>query len=164
VEDWLARSKAEFEDYVVRGDPEVREIFEDHYDADVALEPESPSALYKRALLAAVVGEMRRVAEAAGARLLVVVIPARQDVCESFDLGWIDPERWPGWRRDALSGAMEEAALAAGAPCVNLFEPFRSGGSCALYLHGGDSHWNERGQALASEIVAERIRREAWLE
>jgi hypothetical protein len=164
VEEWLTRSKAEYEDYVVRGDNEVREIFEDHYDADVALEPDSPSALYKRALLAAVVGEMRRVAEASGARFLVVVIPARQDVCESFDLGWIDPERWSAWRRDALSGAMAEAALGAGAPCVELFEPFRAGGGCELYLHGGDSHWNERGQALAAELVAERIRREAWLE
>ncbi len=164
VLEWLEQCRAEYEECVVRGELEVREVFDDHYDADASLEPDSPSARYKLALLGAVVGEMHRAAEAAGSALLVVVLPSRLDVCGSLDLGWIDPVRWPAWERGRLASAIETLVRERGLPCVSLLEAFRAGGDCGLYFRGGDYHWNDRGQALAARLVAERIRGERWLE
>jgi hypothetical protein len=41
---------------------------------------------------------------------------------------------------------------------VNLFDSFAGSDCNDLYFHHGNNHWNERGQALAAKIVAERIR------
>ena len=142
----------------------MRELFEDHYDADVSLQPECASARYKLALCAAVAREMRTVADAAGTKLLFLVVPSRLDVCEGFDLGWIDPQRWPDWERGRLPAAIAAVVRATGVAYLDLYQAFRAGGACELFFRGGDSHWNEQGQALAARLAAGRIRGEAWLE
>jgi lysophospholipase L1-like esterase len=130
------------------------EAFEDHYDLDLALEPGSPSAAYKARMMRALLAEAARFATARAVPLVVVVIPAAEDVAPGA--GYLslagarhDPER--------LARGVVEAADAAGLPVIDLSPAFRANEPAQLYLPG-DFHWNPRGQALAARVVAERIR------
>jgi hypothetical protein len=94
--------------------------------------------------------------------LVFVFIPSAFDVCD----GWedrVDPVAFPGYRREALTDALAEAALRQGLRYVDLFPIFRAAGADSLYLRG-DEHWNAAGQDLAAErtaglVLAERLLR-----
>ena len=139
----------------------VTNLFRDHYDADVSAAPRSNSAAYKRDLMAAVLAEMGRVARARSVPLLLVAVPAASDVSEA-DPHRVDASRFPEYRPQALTDALAERARACGLPIVNLFDPFRSRRDATLY-HPIDGHWNTDAQALAADLVADRIDAEGLL-
>jgi len=126
----------------------------DHPDADVRLEPDSASARHKIRLMSAVLEAMRDAARARGVPLLFVVVPSAPDVCARYDRDVADARQWPHYRPENLTEPLERICGALGAPCVGLFAPFRARGADALYFHGGDTHWNSDGQALAAELAA----------
>jgi len=139
----------------------VTNLFRDHYDADVSVLPRSSSAAYKRDLMAAVLAELGRVARARSMPLLLVAVPAGSDVSEA-DPHRVDASRFPEYRPQALTEALEEGARAAGLPIVSLFDPFRARRDTPLY-YPADGHWNPSAQALAADLVADRIDREGLL-
>jgi hypothetical protein len=47
---------------------------------------------------------------------------------------------------------------------ISLFAPFQAADPCRLFFRGGDTHWNEAGQALAARLVAERLEGEGFFE
>ncbi len=60
------RAQREYANAVERRDPVVRNLFDDQYDADLSLTPQARSALHKRRLMEAVLGEIASLAEQAG--------------------------------------------------------------------------------------------------
>jgi len=133
----------------------VTNLFRDHYDADVSVRPRSESAAYKRRLMAAVLAEAGRRAAARSVPLLLVAIPAGSDVVANHPHR-VDAARFPEYRPDALTGAIEEIAARAGLPLVNLFGPFYERRDRGLF-YPIDGHWNASAQALAARLAAERI-------
>ena len=166
----LAWALRECEDeYAARASGRVANLFVDHYDADVALRPESESARYKRALLRALVARMREEAARARAPLLLLAIPDYRDLCAAPPTGTAGdgcPHRaeargYPGYRPSALTDGLAEIARAEGVPLLDLFGAFE--GRPAALFHARDGHWNAEGQALAARLTAARIAEGGWL-
>jgi len=149
----MEQCEREFQDFE-RSDLVGSEAFEDHYDLDLALEPDGPAAVYKAKMMRALLAEAARFATARALPLVVLVIPAVEDVAP--EAGYLPLAGAP---RDPalLSRGVVEAARAVGLPVVDLWQVFRESEPAELYLPG-DFHWNPRGQALAARVVAERIR------
>jgi lysophospholipase L1-like esterase len=150
----LRECRQEYDD-ALRRPGRVTNLFRDHYDADLAVWPRSDSARYKRRLLAEVLAEAGRRAEARSAPLLLVAIPAGSDVVPGHPHR-IDATRFPEYRPQALTDAIEEMAAAARLPLVNLFDPFHEQRDRDLF-YPIDGHWNAAAQALSAGLVAEKI-------
>lgn len=159
MESFLARSGAEYREYVIEGDDVVRELLSDPYNADVSLTPGSDSARYKIAMMDAVLAEMKRLTEHPRIPLGLILIPHPIDV-DRHESAEVNRARHPTYEPSGLTDILERIAKRHAIPCVNLFAPFRERGGRALYFRGADDHWNDLGQdvaaALASEFVTSR--------
>jgi len=150
----LEHRRAEYENYVVNGDNNVREFFDDDYDADVSFEPDSASARYRVRLMGLVLERIHRAVQQSGAGLLFLIIPDKCDAgntCKESD----QRRRYPGYRPSGLTDTLESIVRAEGVAHVNLFDAFR-GGDATLY-HPIDGHWNAAGQLLAARLTADAI-------
>ena len=151
----LARTTAEYEEYVVQGDPKVTALLADPYDADVSMRPGSDSARYKVALMDAVLGHIQQTAATASVPLFVVIVPSPFDLCPDYDSGHVNRERHPQYRPRALTDALAAILEKRNIPGLDLWLPFSARPDTnALYFHGGDDHWNDAGQNLAAEHAA----------
>ena len=163
IERWLKERRREYADGVLDGDDEVRDLFGDTWDADIALEPGSDSAIYKTGLMDRMLGRIAAVSRGNGIPLLLVIVPAPIDACPDWGYAQVDSETYPDYRRRALTNALQSIAEKRHISRVNLFEPFYERGA-ALYLRGADDHWNDEGQALAAKIVADYLAGSGLLE
>lgn len=153
----LEQNLREYEEYVTHGDPVVRELMSDPYNADVSLLPDSASARYKVALMDRIVEAILERTRTHQVPLLLVLIPHPVDVAGSHDTVEVDPERYPDYEPRAAITALERSARRLGIPFVDLFDPFEAHGAAALYFRSNDDHWNDRGQDVAASIVAETL-------
>ncbi len=161
-EAWINRAYdqhlQEYEDFVVRGDNTVGKFSVDPYSTDIAAEPDSPSSQYKIRMMDRIVARIAGEAGDAGIPLLAVAIPHPMDLMDGDHAsGRIDRAAFPGYQPTQLTDTAGAIFEGHDIPYVNLYAPFAAADAGALYLGGGDDHWNEAGQALAAEIVAERI-------
>lgn len=158
VEDWYAKGLEAWARYAAP-DPFVpTDLTTDHYDADVALEPDSPRARAKLALLGAVAARASELARERGVALTFMVIPSAIDVESAYDGGRVDAAAHPQYRPDNLSRLATQQLAATGRAVVNLYPVFKEAGG-ELYLRGGNDHWSARGQALAARAVAPSVGR-----
>lgn len=164
IDESLESLSKEYAEHVVRGSNEVRSLFGDPYDADVALLPKSESSRYKRQLMTGVLERIQRTADSNQVGLLLLIIPSPIDLCESHDLGRVDRARYPEYRRTELTGFLERTAADLGIDALDLFEPFQQRGGCRLYFGGNDNHWNDEGQRVAADVVMEHLSEHSeWL-
>jgi lysophospholipase L1-like esterase len=153
---WLRESRVEYEDYIINGDNSVHNLLEDHYDADVSLDPNSESARYKRLLMDRVIEKMQKVTAARSIPMILVIIPAPFDIVDNYAVT-VDTHKYPEYRRSGLTDIIEQIALQHRLPYVNLFTPFREHGAGSLYYVEDNDHWNPEGQKLAAGLVADYI-------
>ena len=151
----LAEAEREYKSFVLDHDDVVTNTHVDYYSADVSMAPGSASARYKVALMQAVLRRIRDVAARSGVPLAFLFIPHPADVSESNDWGMGDRRRFPGYDGRNQIAPLEAAATSLGVPFLSLYNLYRSHGAGALYLHGGDDHWNAAGQRLAATAMAE---------
>lgn len=163
MEKWLRESRAEYEEYIVKGNNSVRNLFEDHYDADVSLTPNSESSKYKRILMDRVIGKMRQITAARSIPLMLVIIPSPFDVVDHYIVS-VDTRIYPEYRRSELSDIIEGIARKYQLPYVNLFSPFKEHGAGSLYYVVDNDHWNTEGQQLAARLVADYIEQQHLLD
>ena len=164
VEVILAQNWREYRNAVLDRDPVVRNLFSDGYDADLSLDPGSPSAQFKRDLMKAVLGEIGQIAERARVPLLVVVVPSPVDIREDHFSLSVDPLRFPEYDRAALTRAVVTPARELGLPVLDLYGPMRQADDPGhLFYRAGNDHWNEHGQALGARLTADRIQQLGWL-
>jgi lysophospholipase L1-like esterase len=154
--------RREYDEVVVRSNPEISDLVKDHYDADLSFFPESDAAGYKRALMEAVLRELRAASLRGGVPVLVLVVPSPIDICETCEIP-VDTKAYPAYDPRRLSREAATAAERAGLPVVDLYDAFRQAGADSLYYRQGDDHWNAAGQDLAARLVAERIASLGWL-
>jgi lysophospholipase L1-like esterase len=156
LEEWLLESREEYEEYIVKGDNSVRNLFEDHYDADVSLTPDSESSQYKRILMDRVIEKIQQITAARSVPLMLVIIPSPFDVVDHYVVS-VDAAKYPGYRRSELTDIIEGIARKHQLPYVNLFAPFREHGAGSLYYVVDNDHWNPEGQQLAASLVGDYI-------
>lgn len=159
--DWyLAAGTGEHSDLVLDGDLRVRTLFEDYYDADLAIHPEWESSAYKRRLMEPVLGRIRDACRRRRIPLVALVVPSAVDVVEGFEIR-VDPALHPTWSRTRLTGALAEILARLETPFLDLHGPFEAAGPERLFLGHGDFHWNAAGQDLAADLTAGLVRSRA---
>lgn len=156
----LAEAEREYKSFVLDHSDVVTNTHVDYYSADVSLAPASASARYKVALMQAVLRRIRDAAARSGVPLAFLFIPHPADVSESNDWGMSDRRRFPGYDGRNQIAPLEAAAESLGVPFLSLYDLYRAHGAGALYLHGGDDHWNAAGQRLAATAMAELLVRQ----
>jgi hypothetical protein len=158
VNDSLVLDQEEFRDYMAArpGVDDAENPFGDHYDADIALQPDSPSARYKIALMEKVLVRLRDSTVRAGTHLVLVILPSALDACAHYDF-LVNTARYPQYDRSRLSGLIEAMATRNDIAFLNLWQPFRAVDANRYYFHGGDDHWNDAGQAKAAQLLADLI-------
>lgn len=151
----LAIHLEEYESYIVRKDNTVGAFAVDPYSSDIAVLPESPSALYKIQLMSRIVERIKTIAAAHNTPIIIMIVPHPMDLLDGdHDSGWVDKLKYPNYSATRLSKLMEDIARSNKLTHINLFPFFRAANPQALYLKGGDDHWNSLGQKLAASIVA----------
>jgi GDSL-like Lipase/Acylhydrolase family len=161
--------QAEYRDFVSNRNLRVTAPLEDMLDADVLVEPESESALYKVHLIVRVLERTYEVAQARKVPILFLVIPHPLDIGNNFpgfrasDESVIDPAEFPAYRRSGVSDVLAQHLSARHIPFVDLFPVFREHRTEDLYLPFGDDHWTGAGQRLAAQTVAEYLASHALL-
>jgi hypothetical protein len=159
IRGYVRKAREEYEDFVVQGDNEVKNLFGDSYNADVSLAPDAPSARYSKAVMEQVLIRIEAVARAHGVPVLLLFIPSPADVC--------DGPRWAAWSRvasavssdyrpEALTDVLSDIAKRNAFEYIDLFGPFRDAGANSLFFPV-DHHWNAAGQELAAELAMRRI-------
>jgi hypothetical protein len=124
--------------------------FADHYDFDIAINPESESSRVKLKLMEAVVKELKVVALSKGVELVVVIQPSVIDLTENFKFSFKHLEKYSGYQRSNLTNGVETICLANRIHHINLFNTFLKNNPERLYFRGGDPHWNNLGQRIAA--------------
>ncbi len=155
---YLAALAAQSDEFFVRNDLEVVSLFEDVYDADVAITPLAPGVQMKLALMTEVVRAMVELAAARGVPLHFVVVPSAVDVCPGFGIQ-VDPGRFPGHAPGRLVSELVAAVARAGGRSTDLTKVFVEGGA-DLWVGGTDIHWNAAGQRSgAAQVCADLLQR-----
>ncbi len=149
---YLAALAAQYDEFFVRNDLEVVSLFEDVYDADVAIRPETPAVSAKLELMAAVLRSMVELAASRGVPLHFVIVPSAVDMCPGFGIQ-VDPDRFSGYSPDHLSGRLVEAVELAGGRLTDLSAQLRAEGG-EVWVGGTDIHWNAAGQRVGARSVA----------
>ncbi len=159
---YLAAESDEYAELVVEKNNRVRTLFEDYYDADVAIHPEWESAMFKRRLMEAVLARIRDDCSRRKVPLVVLVVPSAVDLVEGFEIH-VDPVLYPTWSPTRLTDALSEILGRLGVPFLDLSAPFRESRPERLFVGHGDFHWNAAGQELAATLTAGLIRaRNVW--
>lgn len=160
----LALNQMVFRGYVGDSSDEgyAADPFYDYYDADIALQPDSPSARYKIALMEKVLMKLRDTAAHAATELILTILPSPVDVCDHYDFP-VNMQQYPQYDRSRLSALVENMAVRNGISYLNLWHAFREEDANRYYFHGGDDHWNDAGQAKAAHLLADLIKRRQLL-
>jgi len=154
----LLRCRDEYESYVKNGNNEPEDPLNDHWDADISLQPDGASARYKKDLMVEMLRRVKDLAAKQGEPLVLMFIASPIDACDGYDGRQVDPTKYPAYERSTLTDAMAEAATRADVSYVNLFPIFRAQADPnKLYFHGSDDHWNDAGQELGAQEMAEYI-------
>jgi lysophospholipase L1-like esterase len=162
AEGWITRAYdqhlREYDEFIVQGDNTVGSFASDPYSTDIAVDPTSPSSQYKIRMMEQIIAQIADVARAADVPVLATVIPHPMDLLAGdHSSGRINPDTFPGYVPTSLSGTAAGIFSDLEIAHIDLYPAFAAQDANALYLKGGDDHWNAAGQALAAEILAERI-------
>jgi lysophospholipase L1-like esterase len=160
---WMLRAADEYRSAVTEHDHTVTNTHEDLYNADLSLTPNTEASRYKVRLMDGVLRRIGDIATRASVPLVFLFIPHPMDVADGYDTGRVDLPRFPDYRRNNLTDALEGIARGASFHYVNLFEPFRTHDAIKLYFHAGDDHWNEAGQRLAAETMNDYLKQQDLL-
>lgn len=76
IDEWLEDCRSEFESYVTDKNLEVVNLWEDHYDADISVQPESESSRFKIRLMERVLGLTSELLRSKQIPMVLLIIPS----------------------------------------------------------------------------------------
>jgi hypothetical protein len=155
IEGFLKQKQREYREATQPGQRILRTLL-DPYDIDISGTPESAQAVYQKRLMQGVLAQIRRTADDDGTRLLVLIIPSPTDVCDICEAGHVDSTEFPAYHRSALTDALLEIATEDRIEAFNLFRATWLRDVNQIYFRR-DPHWNDRGQALAAQLVGDYV-------
>lgn len=155
---YVARSvelrRAEYEDFVLLKDDEVKNLFGDGYDADISANADPDAALYKKRLMEQTILRIKQTVDARRIPLILLVIPCSIDVCPNYEVS-VDKKFFKQYDPTALTNAVQEIAIKHNIEYLNLYDAFRANDPCSLHFKYPDGHWNDRGQQLAASLMSQ---------
>lgn len=156
LKDLIKQSEIEFDVYRKKK-PRQASHFADHYDIDIAIDPESDSARTKIMLMEKVLLQANKLASTKQAIFLVVVQPSVFDLTiDRFSFGYKDLEKYEHYKQENLSKPFKQICEKHTLNCVHLVDFFLREGPDDLYRKN-DNHWNDMGQRISAEATAEKI-------
>jgi hypothetical protein len=157
VQSLMTMTRLEFQQYREGGSTRIA-LWRDHYDIDIAVEPDQESAKTKIRLMEAVLAEGREFAEERDVEFVVLIEPSIIDMTkDNFPIGYTNLELFPGYRRTNLVDAVEKICRDNDIPFVNLYPTFAANRPEDLYFKFGNDHWNDAGQELAADTMAKYL-------
>jgi hypothetical protein len=154
----VEEAEREYQSFVIDRSNIVSNTHIDFYGANLNLTPHSDSARYQAALMRQVIAMIDGVAEAADVPIVFMFIPHPFDVTDNYDEWRLDSDRYPNYDARNQIRILEEAARSIDARYLSLYEHFRSTDANGLYFHGGDDHWNGKGQEFAARLMSEWLK------
>ena len=130
--------------------------FSDHYDIDLALYPEDKSSRTKIKLMDVILANAKTVADSKHIEFMVVIQPSSRDLTACRQPNYLEFSKYAGYRRDNLTAAVDDICDKHDIPRVNLYDVFLQNNPDSLFIMM-DSHWNEKGQDIAAEKVADYV-------
>lgn len=132
--------------------------FSDHYDLDLALDPDKESSKTKIKLMEAVLKTANIVARSKGIKFLVLIQPSVIDLTKGNTvLNYEYLEKYPKYRRTNLTDAVKNICVENNIHYINLYEAFMRNDPENLFFRAGDNHWNDQGQDIAAKETASYI-------
>ena len=153
---WLEYQQRDYEDFVRRGNNVVSNLSNDYLDIDVSVKPDADAVRYKIALMRGVLAGIKQAAARTSTPLVLLIIPAADDVCQKCEGTRLETVSHPGYTRGRTATIVEELARDLSIPAVNLLLPFLSSTPDDLYFRK-DTHWNDGGQDEAATVVSRYI-------
>lgn len=138
--------------------------FDDHYDIDLATQPDSESAETKLKLLSALLGKAKAICAENNAQLMIMVQPAVFDLCQNHLFGPRDLARFGNYKQDTLCSSITKISTQKQIPTLNLYDDFLASQPEQLFFRINDDHWNDAGQALAARLAGDFISKGKLLE
>lgn len=148
------------EEYLIYKESKPRKLshFADHYDIDVALNPEQESSVAKIKLMNGVLKKASDFANEKGIKFVVLIQPSVIDsTTDNAILGYEYLKKYKGYQSTNLTGEVEKICLVNQINYINLFDVFLKEGADKLFFTGGNDHWSDQGQKIAAEQTARYI-------
>ena len=154
-------------EYSVYKESQPREFshFADHYDIDVAVDPDAESSKTKIGLMEAVLRRSKIISASKGVEFLVVIQPSLLDLTRHntvFNYEYLQ-KKSSKYRRTNLTDAVENICLRNNIHFVNLFDVFMRNKPDTLFSLDKD-HWDDQGQDIAAKETASFITSQKLLE
>lgn len=132
--------------------------FFDHYDIDLALDPDMESSRIKAELMEAILRTANNLARSKSIEFLVVIQPSVIDsTIGNAVLDYEFMQKNPKYRRKHLSDTVENICIENRIECINFYEVFMRNNPETLFFKGENDHWNDRGQDVAAKETAAYI-------
>jgi len=140
-------------------DPARPRAGSDHYDLDVALNPNEKTSRLKVKLMEKL---LERIIQVVSVRneipLIFLIQPSVKDISTNSTLNYRQLRTLSEhYRREGLTGILEEMLKRLNADYINFFGIFVTDDRSPYYFLADDNHWNDQGQALAARTVARRL-------
>ena len=131
--------------------------FADHYDIDIATDPDGESAQTKIKLMRKILELAKAETSKRNVRLLVVVEPASFDLIENnTTIDRNDLSKYKKYNFRNLTNPIKAICESDHLDCVHLIDGFLQNDPKTLYRKE-DNHWSDLGQQVAAKITAEYI-------
>jgi len=141
-------------EYSVYKESQPREFshFADHYDIDVALDPDAESSKTKIGLMEAILRRSNIISASKGVEFLVVIQPSVMDLTRHnavLNYEYLQ-KKSSKYRRTNLTDALENICIGNNIHFVNLFDVFMRNDPDTLFFLD-DDHWTDQGQDIAAK-------------
>lgn len=132
--------------------------FADHYDIDVAAQPNSDVSQKKIMLMNTILKEFKKEATESDIQLLVLIEPSAVDISRNSYMNYEDLQsNFPDYDPKNLVNFIASSCKEHNIPFINLFNTFALNKPEQLYFSTGNDHWTDSAQRLAAEITADQI-------
>ena len=131
--------------------------FADHYDIDIATNPNGEAAKTKVLLMRKVLEKVKIAAAEKKVQLVIVIQPSVSDVLvENTILARKDLMKYEEYNYKNLTSPIKSICSSLELHCVHLIDEFVKTESQHLYRKD-DNHWSDKGQKLSAKMTSEYI-------
>lgn len=147
-------SREEYAAYQGEND-KVYSHFADHYDLDVATNPQTEASKKKVQLMHEILKEFHRAAQSNGIDFLVLIQPSSVDITPNSYFDFEDLQnQFSNYNPRNLSKFIRDICVLEGIDFIDLYPIFLENQAESYYFKKGNDHWTGRGQKKAAEVTS----------
>ena len=131
--------------------------FYDYYDIDISIMPNIQSSKLKIKLMDAILKEANQFAKDTKIKFVILIQPSKVDLVDDLPFSYKDLQKYPDYKQSNQTQFLQNMCESNNIDFINLFNVFFHNNPQYLFFSKNDNHWNDFGQKLAAEKVAEYI-------